>query len=67
MAHEVFTPDETELAQARAVLAAFDQAAADGSSVALDPSGRMIDLAVVRSARMTVAAAENASALLDGA
>ena len=60
--HDVFTPSVEEFAEARALLDAFDQATAIGSGVALDASGRMIDLAVIRAARVTVAAAENESA-----
>jgi citrate lyase subunit beta / citryl-CoA lyase len=59
VAHEVFTPTEEEVAEAREVLAAFDRATAAGSGVAVDSAGRMIDMAVVRGARVTVAAAEN--------
>lgn len=59
--HDVFTPGTDEVAQARAVLDAFDRATATGSGVLLDPEGRMIDLAVIRAARVTVAAAENAA------
>lgn len=49
--HEVLAPTEDELLAARDVLARFD-AAAEG--VTLDERGRLIDLAVVRSARETV-------------
>jgi citrate lyase subunit beta/citryl-CoA lyase len=57
--HEVFTPSAQEVADARAVLDAFDGAVAVDSGVVLDSSGRMIDLAVIRAARVTVAAAGN--------
>lgn len=57
--HAVFTPSEEELAEARDVLEAFHHAAESGSGVALDSAGRMIDLAVVRHARLLMAAAGN--------
>jgi citrate lyase subunit beta / citryl-CoA lyase len=57
--HDVFTPSEQEVTEAREVLEAFDRATAAGSGVAVDSAGRMIDMAVVRGARVTVAAAEN--------
>lgn len=59
--HEVFTPSADELAQAHEVLAAFDAAMAAGSGVALDADGQMIDLAVVRSARVTAGAGARAA------
>lgn len=59
VAHEVFTPGADEVAEARAVIDAFHRAAAVDSGVALDAAGRLIDLAVIRAARLTVAAAEN--------
>ena len=49
--HEVFTPIEAETARARDVLARYDEALATGSGVCLDAGGRLIDEAVVRSAR----------------
>ena len=49
--HEVLTPTADELAAARDVLARF---AAAGEGVTVDDRGRLIDLAVVRSARETV-------------
>lgn len=49
--HEVFTPTEEELARARDVVARHEEALASGSGVCLDASGRLIDEAVVRSAR----------------
>jgi citrate lyase subunit beta/citryl-CoA lyase len=50
VAHEAFAPSADELARAREIVAAYDQAAADGRGVvALD--GEMIDLPVVERAR----------------
>jgi citrate lyase subunit beta/citryl-CoA lyase len=48
IANEVFTPNATELANARDVI---DRLAAAGGGVALDANGRMIDEAFARSAR----------------
>lgn len=53
--HEVFTPSEGELARARALIARFDAASAQGNGILTDVDGRMVDLAVVRAARRTVA------------
>jgi malyl-CoA/(S)-citramalyl-CoA lyase len=53
----VFTPPEGEVAQARRILAAMDEAAGQGRGAAtLD--GRMIDVASIRQARGLVAKAE---------
>ncbi|GHJ47971.1 CoA ester lyase [Catellatospora sp. TT07R-123] len=49
--HEVFTPTEAELDAARDVVARHDQALRDGTGVCLDARGRLVDEAVVRSAR----------------
>lgn len=46
--HDVFTPTEDEVAAARELVETYEQA---GSGVAVDARGRMIDAAVVRSAR----------------
>lgn len=56
--HEVMTPDDDELAAARRVVEAFEAAERDGSGVATDEHGRMVDLAVVRSAREVIARAQ---------
>jgi citrate lyase subunit beta/citryl-CoA lyase len=53
--HEVFTPSRDEVAEAHAVIDAFNRASAIGSGVALDAEGRMIDKAVLRAAQRTVA------------
>ncbi|MBB2944379.1 citrate lyase subunit beta/citryl-CoA lyase [Actinoplanes lutulentus] len=50
--HEVFTPSPQELAEARDVIERFEAA---GGGVCLDARGRMVDLAVVRDARRTLA------------
>ncbi|MEV0454110.1 HpcH/HpaI aldolase/citrate lyase family protein [Catellatospora methionotrophica] len=49
--HEVFTPTEAELAAARDLVGRHEQALRDGSGVCLDAHGRLVDEAVVRSAR----------------
>jgi citrate lyase subunit beta/citryl-CoA lyase len=46
--HEVFTPGEDEVLAAQDLLARFDAA---GGGVVMDATGKMVDLAVVRSAR----------------
>lgn len=56
--NEVFTPSPFEVARARALLAGYEAALAAGDGVFVDESGRMVDLAVVRSARRVVAAAQ---------
>lgn len=52
-----FVPDDAEVAAARDVCAAFEQAQREGVAVAVDAAGRMIDPAVVRSARRTLSLA----------
>ncbi|WP_246157945.1 HpcH/HpaI aldolase/citrate lyase family protein [Catellatospora sichuanensis] len=54
--HEVFTPTEPELAAARDLVDRHEQALRDGSGVCLDAHGRLVDEAVVRSARRLLAA-----------
>ncbi len=56
--HETFTPTPEEVAEAREVVEAYDGAQARGSGVVLDSSGRLIDLAVLRSARKVLALAK---------
>ena len=57
LANEVFTPPESEVAQARRVIAALEEAAAAGRGAAsLD--GRMIDAASARMARNVVETAD---------
>ncbi|WP_433360076.1 HpcH/HpaI aldolase/citrate lyase family protein [Streptosporangium sp. CA-115845] len=52
--HEVFTPSSELLAAAREVLARYQDALTAGSAVCLDAHGRLVDEAVVRSARRVV-------------
>ncbi|MDX5458316.1 HpcH/HpaI aldolase/citrate lyase family protein [Micromonospora tulbaghiae] len=56
--NEVFTPTAEEVASARAVLAALEQAERGGSGVATDADGRLLDRAVVRAATEVVRRAE---------
>ena len=55
---EVLTPTADEVAAARETVAAWDAAVADGTGVAVDSRGRMVDEAVVRPARRVVATAD---------
>jgi citrate lyase subunit beta/citryl-CoA lyase len=60
MINEVFTPDAELVAYNRKVLAAFEEAEADGeASIAVD--GKMVDYAVARVARAVIARAEAAA------
>lgn len=52
--NEVFTPSPEEVQRAERLVAAFDEAERNGSGVTTDESGRMVDAAVVRSARDTL-------------
>lgn len=54
--NEVFTPTPEQLDRARELVARFDAALAAGEGTCTDDAGRMIDLAVVRAARRTLAA-----------
>jgi citrate lyase subunit beta/citryl-CoA lyase len=54
--NEAFTPSAQEVARAREVLAGYEAALAAGTGVFVDAQGRMVDLAVVRNARRTLAA-----------
>jgi len=56
---DVFTPDEQEVAAARAVVAAHERSVAEGTGVVVDERGRMVDEAVVRAARRTVQTADS--------
>lgn len=56
--HRSLAPSVAELAAARDVVATFEAAHAGGSGVAVDSSGRMVDLAVVRSARALLGRAQ---------
>lgn len=55
--HQVFTPAAREIERAEDVLARYEAAAAAGSGVVLDADGRLIDPAVIRLARRTLALA----------
>ena len=57
--HEVFTPSPEAVARARALLGAYDAAIAAGSGAYIDQDGRMVDEAVARGARRTVALARS--------
>ena len=60
--HQVFTPTAEEVAEARAVLELVAQAEAEQSGVVLDSAGRLVDAAVLHSARRVLALAERGSA-----
>ncbi|HZJ07400.1 MAG TPA: CoA ester lyase [Nocardioidaceae bacterium] len=53
--HEVFTPSEDEVAEAESVIQYFAAREAEGRGVVLDSTGRLIDIAVLRGARKTLA------------
>lgn len=55
IAGAVFTPSEAEIEAARVAVAAYEEALARGVGVVTDPSGRMVDEAVVRSSRRILA------------
>ena len=55
--HEVFTPTPAAVARARALLEAYDAAISAGSGAYIDQDGCMVDEAVARGARRTVALA----------
>lgn len=49
--NEVFTPSDAEVQRASRLVAAFEESERAGSGVTTDEDGRMVDVAVVRSAR----------------
>lgn len=55
--NEVFTPSDDEVTRAAELVDAFERAQQDGSGVFADDEGRMIDAAVVKSARDVLARA----------
>ena len=55
-ANEVFTPSADEVARARGILDRYNAALAAGRGVGVDDDGKLIDEAIVRSARQTLAA-----------
>lgn len=52
--NDVFTPSADEVERALRLVAAFDEAERNGFGVTTDENGRMVDVAVVRSARDTL-------------
>jgi ribokinase len=59
--NEVFTPSAVEVASARRLVALYETAERAGAGVTTDDTGRMVDVAVVRTARETVALASRAA------
>ncbi|MCC6008246.1 MAG: CoA ester lyase [Rhodobacteraceae bacterium] len=57
LANEVFTPSEAAVAEARAVLAAMEQAKAEGKGATVY-KGRLVDIASIRQAEVVVRQAE---------
>jgi citrate lyase subunit beta/citryl-CoA lyase len=55
--NEVFTPSADELEAARALVERYDASLEAGEGVFTDDAGRMVDLAVIRQARRTLALA----------
>lgn len=53
--NEVFTPSTAELAEARALVSLFERSLQRGEGVCVDDQGRMVDEAVIRSARRVLA------------
>ncbi len=53
--HRVFTPSQSEVDEAQALLAAFERSVAEGEGVFVDEQGLLIDEAVIRAARRVVA------------
>lgn len=59
--NDALTPSDDEVRRARALVGAFERAQQADTGVLLDDEGRMVDLAVVRSARRTLERAEAAA------
>lgn len=59
VANEIFTPTQLEVDKARSLLDRLDEAVRDGSGVAIDADGRMIDEASARTARRVLDFAES--------
>lgn len=55
VAQTVFSPSEGDIEAARTMLELFESSRSLGSSVVVDPQGRLVDEATVRSARRTLA------------
>jgi citrate lyase beta subunit len=60
--NEVFALDADDVERARRIVAAFDEAAADGRGAYVDEDGRMADLATVRWARDLLSRVETSGA-----
>lgn len=61
LANEVFTPSEAQINEAREILAAMEQATAEGQGAAVY-KGRLIDIASIKQAQVIVKQAEIISA-----
>ncbi len=61
VANEVFTPSAAELAEAQAIVRAHEDMLARGAGAGTDHRGRMLDEAVVRSARRVIATSRQGS------
>jgi citrate lyase subunit beta / citryl-CoA lyase len=59
--NEAFTPDSAAVARARRLVAAYEAASNRGAGAVADADGRMVDVAVVRSARRVLAQARRYS------
>ncbi len=59
--HRVFTPTAAEVTEASEVLELYDEAVTEGRGVMLDGQGRLVDVAVLRGARKTLALASRAA------
>lgn len=59
--NEVFTPSEEEVGRARDLITRFEASRAAGSGVFVDTDGRMVDLAVVRSAQQVLESVRTSS------
>ncbi len=57
LANEVFTPSEAQITEAREILAAMEQAKAEGQGAAVY-KGRLIDIASIKQAEVIVKQAE---------
>lgn len=55
--HEVFTPAEAAVQDARSIVALFEDHVSSGKGVLIDAKGRLLDEAVVRQARRTLSLA----------
>jgi citrate lyase subunit beta/citryl-CoA lyase len=53
-----FSPTERDVERSLAIISRFDQAASDGNAVTVDAEGALIDEAIVRRARRTIATHE---------